>query len=791
MLNDARVSREALSLTAAGLRVDIIALNQPGETQAITKVNALLTIYRYAKHRPPRFNWMKNVWLSRIVLCTRMLSRLPTHARMILRGWRCRPDVVHAHDVNMLPTAFICAKLSKAKIIYDSHEIQLDRVGYKPIQRLVRLIERSLIPHLDAMITTTNSRAYFYRKTYQMKPPLVLQNRARYQHPLKSTRIQETLGLAPDCKIVLYQGGLQWGRGCRNILQAAKRCSNLTFVFIGYGSMSNHLQRQCQQQRINNVYFIGTVPLAELHEYTSSAWLGLQCLRNVCRNHYTTDSNKLFEYFNAGLPVIASDFPEIRKIVDEYDTGLLIDPESVDELVENIQLLATDEAHYQRLRQNAFAAAKQLNWQVSQQAVLVELYQRLLNIQPYANKVMPKAKKSTADNVKIRKITFEFMNRTWRERQYVNVEVDALFDNEQNIDKNSELYTNAVYYMKKVAALATSFKQHRAGAETVDQIRQNQALIASLEQVRSQCLTESKGYNSANIIIAKISDLLGQPKQAEKYFKFATEHPLEMVHKLYFDMGAYTYCRSALKPAITPTLTFTADKSPPRAMTLIISLDLHFLRVYGPQLIYMLIFLKQFHFHLHVIGEKTPCEQQIDETRQLLTTLCRYRQVADVEHLLTVSWEAVPEGVQDHKAYFASARYIHALSLMDKFNSDVYIMDADLQFTDNPEAYFARCQQTDISLSYMRGISVLCPWRRFMAGRFFAKNNAQGRLFLQHIRDYLVANLNQRHCWMVDQNALSYAYDQTRALTPTIQFGHADASPIEQFPIRRQIEAIN
>lgn len=59
--------------------------------------------------------------------------------------------------------------------------------------------------------------------------------------------------------------------------------------------------------------FIPKVPLEDLPKYTKNAYLGFQVLNNVCFNHWSASSNKLFEYMMAEVPVIACSFPEIKK----------------------------------------------------------------------------------------------------------------------------------------------------------------------------------------------------------------------------------------------------------------------------------------------------------------------------------------------------------------------------------------------------------------------------------------------------------------------------------------------
>ncbi|MBN7142258.1 glycosyltransferase, partial [Ectopseudomonas oleovorans] len=127
----------------------------------------------------------------------------------------------------------------------------------------------------------------------------------------------------------------------------------------------------------NRVFFIPTVRLAELPSYTASADIGVQPIENTCLNHYTTDSNKLFEYVQAGLPVVASDLPEIRRIVRQHDLGLLVPAGDSDALADALRRMVSDAGLRQHHAQRARAAAAALSWEV-QEHLLVDLYRRVL-----------------------------------------------------------------------------------------------------------------------------------------------------------------------------------------------------------------------------------------------------------------------------------------------------------------------------------------------------------------------------------------------------------------------------
>jgi glycosyltransferase involved in cell wall biosynthesis len=316
--------------------------------------------------------------MSPVAQALRIAARGWTHLALLWLMVRLRADVVHAHDVNTLPTAWLAARLSRARLVYDAHEISTSREGYSSFRKLVGLVENALMPRADGTITTTEARAKFFARAYRIARPLVLQNRPRGQRPQVSDRIRQELALTERWPIVLYQGGVQQGRGLERLVRVAAQVPGAYFVFIGGGRLDASLRQIAEELRLEDrVRFIPTVALADLPSYTASADIGVQPIENTCLNHYTTDSNKLFEYVQAGLPVIASDLPEIRRIVRQHDLGLLVSAGDSEALAVALRRMVGDaqlRAHYAA---RARAAAPALSWEV-QEHLLLELYRRIL-----------------------------------------------------------------------------------------------------------------------------------------------------------------------------------------------------------------------------------------------------------------------------------------------------------------------------------------------------------------------------------------------------------------------------
>ncbi|MEA5446879.1 glycosyltransferase family 4 protein [Gammaproteobacteria bacterium AB-CW1] len=397
---DARVLKEAQTLTAAGYEVTVCALHTPGVTERREVMAGGVRVRRVlrspvmlipAKRRQEaRLNAARREAaangpggggpakrLGRFRQFLSVLFRLYTHTLLLFALLGTRPHVVHAHDANTLVVGWLAARLSRARLVYDAHEISTDREGYRHIRRWIGLIEKRLMPKADACITTTETRARFFARAYGVPRPRVLQNRPRYVALDKTERLRRELDLGPDWPIFVYQGGLQPGRGLEDLVTAAAEVPAAYFVFIGGGRLEGELKGRAAELDVEDrVRFVPTVALDQLLDYTASADIGVQPIRNTCLNHFSTDSNKLFEYVMAGLPVVASDFPEIRAVVRGHELGLVFDPEKPGALVAALQEMLADPARQARWRANARRARESLSWE-AQEDVLLSIYREM------------------------------------------------------------------------------------------------------------------------------------------------------------------------------------------------------------------------------------------------------------------------------------------------------------------------------------------------------------------------------------------------------------------------------
>jgi glycosyltransferase involved in cell wall biosynthesis len=95
-------------------------------------------------------------------------------------------------------------------------------------------------------------------------------------------------------------------------------------------------------------------------------------------NHTESQPNKLFEYMAAGLPVIASDFPRWRGIVEGHECGLVVDPKDPDRIAEAMQWILAHPVEAETMGDRGRQAVKrQYNWDL-ESGKLLKVYKELL-----------------------------------------------------------------------------------------------------------------------------------------------------------------------------------------------------------------------------------------------------------------------------------------------------------------------------------------------------------------------------------------------------------------------------
>ena len=284
--------------------------------------------------------------------------------------------LINVHSVGLLPLGVFLKWVYKAKLVYDTHELETETnglVGFR--KKAVKIIEKILIRKADLILVVGENIADWYGNAYHINRPPVVLNAPSQRALKRNNHFREQLGIRDDQIILLYQGGLAAGRGVHLILEAFKARSDdkVVAVFMGYGPLQHDIQTAAAQQK--NIFFYPAVAPQIILEYTSSADFGISLIEKTCLSYYYCMPNKLFEYAMAGLPVLVSNMKDMSELVRKNQMGAVISDFSVTGINQAIDDFLVQDLTAMKV--NAYRMACENSWEVQEQKMLAA-YQGML-----------------------------------------------------------------------------------------------------------------------------------------------------------------------------------------------------------------------------------------------------------------------------------------------------------------------------------------------------------------------------------------------------------------------------
>lgn len=414
---DPRVRREAATLAKNGYQVVVIGLRGSGDCQEewldgfkvirveepklltirqgvlaalerlsprlLVRVRSVYRLIRYGCRNPvvlqtrheqgkseakpamPLTAWQKT---KTDQLSIRFITRLNVEmARVAIQQ---RADLYHSHDLDTLLAGYLAKRRTGNPLLYDFHELYTEQFpkGIKsPLWHFWYAgLEWILLRGTDYRITVCVSLGEWAARRYRVEPPVTVMNvpNARTVFRIPAQTSQE--------KVILFHGMYMPDRGLERLIEAAQYIRGGRIVFRGFGSLEGRLRELSRQAGVENVVsFKPPVPMAELVEAAGDADIGVIPYLPVCLNNEFCLPNKIFEYMMAGLAVVGSDLPELRRIILGHDVGLIYDPYSSKDLARALNELLADPARLEKMRRNSLQAAQdKFNWACESQKLL-------------------------------------------------------------------------------------------------------------------------------------------------------------------------------------------------------------------------------------------------------------------------------------------------------------------------------------------------------------------------------------------------------------------------------------
>lgn len=240
------------------------------------------------------------------------------------------PAIIHAHDLTTLPSGTFFAKLTNAKLIYDSHELECSRNEVQPaLMQAIRMREeRNAIGSADVVLTVSDSIADELSQSYRIARPYVILNAP--DHPGKANytsgkTIRDAVGLRPDQTLGVYVGAIQEGRGLLEAVKLLAKTPDLHLALLGPKRVHyiEAILSAAQSANVSDrIYILEPVAPESLIPFIKTADFSIIPIQKTSRSYDYALPNKLFEALAANLPVLTTPLKELAAFIDHYGVGV-------------------------------------------------------------------------------------------------------------------------------------------------------------------------------------------------------------------------------------------------------------------------------------------------------------------------------------------------------------------------------------------------------------------------------------------------------------------------------------
>ncbi|MCB9284435.1 MAG: glycosyltransferase family 4 protein [Lewinellaceae bacterium] len=346
--------RECASLANHGYEVHLIVANQqPGEFPGV-RIHAV---------QAPARNRLTRMWA--------------TTQAVFQKALEVDAAIYHFHDPELIPIGRKLQRKGK-KVIYDVHEHVPNQIRTKYyIPALLRpviatafdLFEKWMAGKMDGVVTAVDT----VRDRLQPVNPLTVDIN---NYPEANMMYVEE-DWSKKTRDVIYVGLINEIRGIRELIASLALPGTWKLSLVGtFGSsgLEAELARHPDWDRVD---YLGQQPRKTVADLMAASRIGIVTFLPA-PNHNKNQPNKLFEYMAAGIPVVCSDFPRWKKLVEDRGCGLCVDPADPAAIAGAVEYLLAHPDEARAMGQRGREAMESTyNW-ASEERKLVDLYQKIL-----------------------------------------------------------------------------------------------------------------------------------------------------------------------------------------------------------------------------------------------------------------------------------------------------------------------------------------------------------------------------------------------------------------------------
>lgn len=351
---DVRIfEKECKSLANNGYDVTLI-VNDCYNDEIIDNVKIISTKYKY-KNRAERI--------------------LNAQKFIIKKAISVNADIYHFHDPELLPVGNKLKRIGK-KVIFDSHEDVPEQIKDKQwlpillrniISELYRIYEKHSVKRYDSIISVTPHIVERFKK-------INLNSIMITNYPIVSKIVEKKENAL---NTICFAGGIseQWTHD--KIIKAIENIDEIEYLLAGNGT-DEYIKFLKSLPGWNKVNYVGKIPHADVKDLYSKAVAGMALNYSIqAKGEGTLGNTKIFEYMEAGLPIICTDYKLWQEIIDEYECGICVNPNNVKDIERAILFIIDNKDKAGEMGINGQQAIiNEYNWE-TQKKTLIKCYNYL------------------------------------------------------------------------------------------------------------------------------------------------------------------------------------------------------------------------------------------------------------------------------------------------------------------------------------------------------------------------------------------------------------------------------
>jgi glycosyltransferase involved in cell wall biosynthesis len=309
-------------------------------------------------------------------------------------------DVIHAHDIYTLVAGVVLAQKCGAKLIYDAHEYEPGRFAIdekSPDSLLPTLIEDDAFQFVDAIITVSDSIAERYKARLKRQcvvianvPESGFGSAASNDYEVSRLSIRKTIGLDANTPLFVFTGLVQQeNRGLDKVVMALSYLPSFHFAVLGPRNTVDDawlLSVAKSQGVANRVHFLPAVDARDVPLAIASCDLAVVPIQPTTMSHRLAMPTKLFEAAFSGIPLCVSDLPEMRRFVEVFGIGRVMDQSNPEKIAQAVREVFENRQNYSLTEQSRNRLRQEYGWG-AQSHKLAKLYEDLAQPQNYVSPV--------------------------------------------------------------------------------------------------------------------------------------------------------------------------------------------------------------------------------------------------------------------------------------------------------------------------------------------------------------------------------------------------------------------